>query len=243
MKCVSLGAKAGEVGAPAWMAVKGRARIWVVFWVWSTCFFALQIPLTNWLSFLICWLNSCGNYPSTDKMQARFEVSQCCQRKGLLRNGWLWCLHATLERDVSSELGFRSVHLCGGERHRELRKNCRSGNCGFRESRGGGTGRKRLGREVEGSFSGNLAEGLGPEQRANFQDHFPGDKGSENGSYGLGRKCGATVSSADIHVKIGLAETHVLGVQILALLTWGAQFSIMMRMRMTAILWAFPMSW
>lgn len=85
-------------------------------------------------------------------------------------------------------------------------------------------------------ISGKSAERLGPGQRASFQDHFPGDEGSENGSSGLGRKCGATVSSADIHLEIGLAETHVLGVQIPALLARGAQFSIKMRMRMTTIL-------
>ena len=38
------------------------------------------------------------------------------------------------------------------------------------------------------------------------------------------------MSSADIHLEIGLAETHVLGVQIPALLTRGTQFSIKMRM-------------
>lgn len=111
------------------------------------------------------------------------------------------------------------IFVVGRDIVRELRKNCMSGNCGFRESRGGEKGRKMLRRGVAGSFSGNLAEGLGPGQRASFQDNFSGDKGSENGSSGLGRKCGATVSSADIHIEIGLAETHVLGVQIPALLT------------------------
>ena len=78
------------------------------------------------------------------------------------------------------------IFVVGRDIVRELRKNCRSGNCGFRESRGGGPGRKGLGRGLEGSFSGNLAEGLGPEQRANFQDHFPGDRAQRTGHMGWG---------------------------------------------------------
>lgn len=36
------------------------------------------------------------------------------------------------------------IFVVGRDIVRELRKNCRSGNYGFRESRGGGKGRKRL---------------------------------------------------------------------------------------------------
>ena len=37
------------------------------------------------------------------------------------------------------------IFVVGRDIVRELRKNCRSGNYGFRERRGGGKGRKRLG--------------------------------------------------------------------------------------------------
>lgn len=53
------------------------------------------------------------------------------------------------------------VFVVGRDTVKELRTNCRSGNCGFREGRGGGKRRKRLGGGWLEAYLRKLGRGIG----------------------------------------------------------------------------------
>lgn len=159
------------------------------FLLWSTRFFAFQIPL-KLTQFSYLSVELCGNNPFTDKMQMNdLKCNKVVRARpdvlGLLGAGWSFMILPYYPgKGCQLRAGHQvSMSLWWGETQWKS----------WEQTAGLGTvGLERAGEEERGGrgwvedgwrlISGNSAEGLGPGQRTSFQDHFCGDKGSEKGS-------------------------------------------------------------